>query len=190
MATEQERMERARQKLLSMNRKVQHAQSISKKRQPLRPLESVSPPPVAPPRPPTSTYIFELTESLLADGFGEDEVVDYVAHVEHDSKCSDIDLDQRELALQAEVKRINRAIGRIKDPKPPPTEPSESDIAPAQSGYADIRQARQKATASPQKPDTKVIAPKPQPERPVVKTTGAGAKFLADLADEDDNNIF
>jgi hypothetical protein len=209
MSTEQERMERARQKLLNMNRKVQRAQDISKKRQPLKPLESASPPPAAPPpppKPPTSTYIFELTESLLADGFTEDEVVQYVALVEQDSKCSDIDLDQRELVIQAEVKKINRAIARIKDPKPPTSpeappakEPSESDVAPAQADYAEIRQARQnpsattvarKAPLSPHKPDKKMIAPKAEPERPAVKATGAGAKFLADLADDDDGGLF
>jgi hypothetical protein len=38
--------------------------------------------------------------------------------------------------------------------------------------------------------DKDKIARKPEPERPAVKATGAGAKFLADLADDDNGGLF
>jgi hypothetical protein len=67
-----------------------------------------------------STYICELTESMLADGFSEEEVARYAGLVERDSKRTELELGQRELAVQIEVKKLNRAIGRIKTREGPP----------------------------------------------------------------------
>jgi hypothetical protein len=194
MLSEQDRLERAKLKLLSMNRKVQHAQSISKKRPSLPPLDD---PARSPPRPSPPTYVFELTESMLADGFSEDRVLRYAALVERDSKCTDLDLDQRELALQAELKRINRAIARIRDPRraaPRAATPPAADPEPAASGgYAETREARSQGRGQARPPPaSREAAPavRKRPPAPAheagVRATGAGAKFLADLMGDAD----
>jgi hypothetical protein len=203
MTCEQDRLEKAKQKLMTMNRRVQNAQNLSKKRlaKPLEPMEAP-----APAKPPSTLYIFELTESLLADGFSEDFVAEYVGRVESDAKLSEIDLDQRDLALQAEVKKINRAIARITNPKPPadasPKEaPPPPDLSPDSSpsaGYAGMRQARQSPPTPPKK-NVPLTPKKPEKERKkkeaktdevVVKATRAGAKFLADLMGDDEDPLF
>jgi hypothetical protein len=198
MSSEQERLDKAKEKLTNMNQRVQNAQNLAKKRT-AKPVEALEPP--IPAKPELTTYIFELTESLVADGFPEDVIAKYVSQIETDSRLSDLDLDQRELTLQAELKKINRAITRITDPKPPAKQPnSPNDASPEPSavpGYAVMHQARQ----NPQSPPKKVppVTPKkPEkakkesglPEEGAVKTTGAGAKFLADLVDNDDDPPF
>jgi hypothetical protein len=203
MTTEQERLEKAKEKLMLMNRKVQNAQILSRKRLAAKPGDSPDTRP-PPPKLASNTYIFELTEALLADGFAEDVVVRYVEQVEADSKASDLELDQRELAIQAELKKINRAIARIKDPKPiPPPSPAEppqkEPAADSPVGYAGLRQARQNPSPvkklppiTPKKRERKKEEP-PEEEPPEVKATGAGAKFLADLmcdADDDPSSFF
>jgi hypothetical protein len=122
--------------------------------------------------------------------------------VESDSKLSDLDLDQRELALQAEVKKINRAIARITNPKPPADVPSAGPItderpdSPPSPGYAAMRQARQNPPTPPKM--AAVVTPR-KPEKPkkevkteevVVTATDAGAKFLADLLGDDEDSPF
>jgi hypothetical protein len=205
MLSEQERLDKAKAKLMNMNKRVQNAQNLSKKRV-VRQLEPLDPP--KPANPPASTYIFELTESLIADGFSEELVSQYVGQVESEAKQTDLDLDQRELVLQAELKRINRMIARIRDPKPPPAEPaSKEPPAPMDptpessppSGYAGMRQARQNPMSPPKKV-TVVTPKKPErekkkmkevvPEEGAIKATGAGAKFLADLMDDDQDPPF
>ena len=211
MADEQERLERAKQKLLKMNQKVQHAQNISKKRTPVK-----GPPPreekvAKTPQKSGTTYVFELTEAMLADGFDEEEVVRYVEQVEAESKASEIELDQRELAVKADLKKISRAIERIKNPKAPasPVKPRKErpreDERPATSvdspGYSAIHQTR-KSPKNEVKRAQIAVTPKKAPisppkktsprktsdaDTPAVKATGAGAKFLADLADDDDD---
>ena len=234
MTTEQERLEKAKQKLMIMNKKVLHAQNISKKRNTKKPeLEPLSPAPSPPPaaRPKqnfSNTYLFELTESMIMDGFSEDEVAQYVKRVENDSKCTDLELDQHEILLNAELKKINRNIRRIKDPKPETPQKNEvedeaekddsdnnsesKDSSPKQKGYAEIQMARNgqepekqdKAQNQPSEEDKKRSPSSKQtpkrsklparkknsdsntPGTPAVQATGAGAKFLADLLNDDD----
>jgi hypothetical protein len=194
MISEQERLERAKMKLLHMNRKVQHARNLSKKHPPLPPLGD----PPSDPKPIANTYIFELTESMLADGFSEGEVARYAELVERDSRCSELELDQRELAVQAELKKVARAIVRIKDPKPRSArdrapsvvELSESAV-PDGSRYADIHQPRNEKQPTPVAKKAAPIQKKKKNadvETPGVRATGAGAKFLADLIGDGDGD--
>lgn len=231
MTTEQERLERAKQKLMIMNKKVLHAQNISKKRNTKKPeLEPLSPasPPGQSKQNVTNTYLFELTESMIMDGFSESEVADYVKRVENDAKCTDLELDQHEISINAELKKINRTIRRIKDPKPDTPkkneiedegEKSDNDNdagtkeSPArQKGYAELQMARmgqepeKQEKAAPQNPEedkkrspsnkqtpkrSKLPSRKktldPNSETPAVQATGAGAKFLADLLNDNDD---
>lgn len=225
MTTEQERLEKAKQKLMIMNKKVLHAQNISKKRNTKKPeLEPMSPAPSPPqPRPKqnfSNTYLFELTESMIMDGFSEEEVSQYVKRVENDSKCTDLELDQHELLINAELKKINRNIRRIKDPKPETPQKNEpedeiekddSDSSPKQKGYAEIQMARngqepekqEKIQNQPEEDKKRSSSTKQTPKRsklparkknsdsnnpgtPAVQATGAGAKFLADLLNDND----
>jgi hypothetical protein len=191
MLSDQERFERAKLKLLGMNRKVQHAQCISKKRSSLPPLDDSAP---RPPKSTANTYVFELTESMLADGFPEDEVAKYAELMERDSKGADRDLDQRELALQAELKKINHAIARIRNSRPASPHEAATSVAECSEsgdavGYAGIHARAQSQAARPpskrvatRQPPKKGAAPPPEPaDAPGVKATGAGARFLADL---------
>lgn len=201
---EQERLEKAREKLLKMNQKVQHAQNISKKR------TSVKASAVKEEKPAkqTNTYVFELTESMLIDGFDENEVVKYVELVETEAKSTSLDLDQREIQIQAELKKINRAIDRIRNPKvaesPEPGKvkkakevPKDEEKVPSSPGYAELHAARMNpknevkkaAVASTPKKSVKKEAKSKPGETPAVQATGAGAKFLADLVNDPfDNN--
>ena len=212
MADEQERLERAKQKLLKMNQKVQHAQNITKKRTPVKAAPArAEEKPQQPAQKSGATYIFELTEAMLADGFDEEEVSRYVEKVEAESKASEIELDQRELAIKTELKKITRAIELIKNPKAPSSpdkprkEKPKDDEKPAASadtpGYSAIHQTRKspknevkqaRIAVTPKKPETtpKKTSPRKRSdaEVPAVKATGAGAKFLADLACDDDDD--
>lgn len=230
MTTEQERLEKAKQKLMIMNKKVLHAQNISKKRNTKKPeLEPMSPAP-SPSRPKqafSNTYLFELTESMIMDGFSEDEVAQYVKRVENDAKCTDLELDQHEILINAELKKINRNIRRIKDPKPETPQKNETedepekydsdnnneskDSSPKQKGYAELQLARigqepdkqeknqiqppeddkKRSPSSKQTPKRSKLPTRKKnsdtPDTPAVQATGAGAKFLADLLNDNDD---
>ena len=236
MTTEQERLLKAKQKLLNMNKKVLHAQNISKKRTPKKPdLDPLSPPPPKPSNKGStpSTYLFELTESMIVDGFTEEEVSNYVKLVEAESKCTDLELDQHEISVNSEIKKINRTIKRIKDPKGPNETPANeknhagddsnnADDAKAkqvnnskqkntkQPGYAEIQKARGVANQmekerekekelqrSPEQIKKSYVSPTPKKSKlparkkdsPAIQATAAGAKFFADLANDDDDDM-
>jgi hypothetical protein len=200
MASEQDLLEKAKQKLSDMNKRAQKARNMSKNRPGPRASEADLQAPV--PAPVSNTYLFELTESMLADRFSEDDVVRYVAWVESDSKLSDLELDQRELSVQAELKRINLAIKRIKEPRAAKegedgSQGHDGDPAsPGPAGYAGIHQARQNPAVAKKKlsPGAAKKPAKVKPEKPEwvgpgdgeIKATGAGAKFLEDLGQSDD----
>jgi hypothetical protein len=199
MASEQDLLEKAKQKLSDMNRKAQQARNMSKNRPGPKASEADVQLPL--PAPVSNTYLFELTESMLADRFSEDDVVRYVALVESDSKLSDLELDQRELNVQAELKRISLAIKRIKEPRAAKegedgSQGHDGDLAAGPSGYAGIHQARQnpvvakkKSSPGAAKKPAKVKVEKPEwvsPGDGEIKATGAGARFLEDLGQSDE----
>lgn len=234
MTTEQERLERAKHKLMIMNKKVINAQNMSKKRnikkaelEPLSPLSSSPRQQSNPTKTSANTYFFELTESMIVDGFSETEVSEYVKQVEIESRSTDLELDQHEIQINQELKKINRLIKRIKDPKIPATpktvNDSQDDISeaqinspdskdPSQKSYLEIQKSRmpqepEKILIKPPEDEKKKLAGKPTPKRsklptkkkeimesqgesPAIQATGAGAKFLADLLDGDDDPPF
>ncbi|OHT11560.1 hypothetical protein TRFO_18913 [Tritrichomonas foetus] len=131
--------------------------------------------------------------------------------------------------VNAEIKKINRAIRRIKDPKPisarepaaesPRSEKSEKEVEPKESenqqpGYAELQKVRngqnhgekQEKQEKPLSPVTRKVAASPTPKKSKlparrktnepdtpsagIQATAAGAKFFADLMNDDDDPPF
>ncbi|KAH0794856.1 hypothetical protein GPJ56_001249 [Histomonas meleagridis] len=207
-----------------MNKKVHHAQDISKKHSVQKNRENNTPKdPIKHPEP--NLYLFQITESLLSIGFTEEEIQKHISNVEAKSKKNILELQQKETETNNEIKKINRAIRNIKKPKPreiksAQTIQSDDSISTARSthsespssarktettsvqSYAEIQKSRQNPTPSspkrksmiptPKKPKTPITASKGKKreiQSPTVQATKAGANFLAELANEEGDDL-
>ena len=133
MSSEEERLAKAKEKLLAMNKKVQHATVSNKQRLMGKQNGSRSPRYQNPenhvisPRmqeqqqrqQKQSDYFFQLTESMIGQGFTEEEVSKYTIKLEQMLKSND--LEAKEAKAKKDIKKINAAINdleRKKDSKP------------------------------------------------------------------------
>jgi len=179
MNSEAERLEMAKQKLIQMNMKVQRAAAISKKHV-LK--KKTDPEPIIKKIDKPNEFIFELTESLVEEGFNDEEVVEYIEKVEVLSTCNFSDLEQKEQILIKEIRKMSVEMNQKLYPKEPSVKSFEPELAPKEE---------EKPKQSPQK--SKIPVPSPikstkkkvlDNEQPEVQATGAGAQFLASLVSD------
>ena len=213
--SEEERLAKAKQKLLDMNRKVQRAKNISEKRQTKNEeIKQSKETPTKKKESGANDYLFELTEKMINLGvFSEEEVTKYVERVEKFSKMSDTDLENNQKKIQTAIKKINKSIQFLNDPKKAtetpkiekqakiekPQENEEETKQNQELSYSDIAKGRQspmvrKNMIQVPQGDTQVSKtpskiPKPQIKKKPkaddkIQATGAGAQFLASLADD------
>ena len=216
MSTEEERLAKAKRKLLDMNKKVQRAKIISEKHQVGQNKNEAEPQEIKPKKKTESSdYLFELTEGMINIGFSEEEVTNYIEKVEKLSKISDSELEKQEKNIHKDIKKINKSIQFLKDPKSAEVasetasvkseisvkDSSPDTLPPLKQGprYSDMIKGRQSpmiqrnlpSLISPKETNvskTPSKIPKPPKNKPkdadMVQATGAGAQFLASLADD------
>ena len=211
--SEDERLAKAKQKLVDMNKKVQRAKVISEKHHIYKNEEPQPTIPRQKQESPSSDYLFELTETLInLEIFTEDEVTEYVKKVEKLAKLTDSELENNEKKNRTALKKINKSIQFLNDPshgqqttpktvkqKDQTEELQESESKPNQGpSYSDIAKGRQspmpRKVSMPVTPTKETVSqtpskiPKPTkkktPKNDKIQATGAGAKFLASLADD------
>ena len=126
MSTEEERLLKAKEKLLEMNRKAQKATYSNLQRNQGKPKSPRFPQqqePLLSPRmqqikeraKKRSDCIFALTEQMLEQGFSGEEVSKYTQKLENLVGCSD--LEKKEAIIKKDIKKINNAINDLHQKK-------------------------------------------------------------------------
>jgi hypothetical protein len=90
MSTEEDRLEKVKEKLTKMNQKSKNAQALSKQYV-HNPVKEVEKPQTK--VTPENSYFFQISELLIQNDFDEEEIINYLDQVETLSKKSNSELN-------------------------------------------------------------------------------------------------
>lgn len=113
--SQNELLSKAKQKLQEMNKKVHNAAKISDKHR-LNKAGNDTPKVQTKQKFNKADYLFELTEKMVADGFDADEVTKYIEKLEKLSEKSEQHLENNEITVTKEIKKINKSLRQFLNP--------------------------------------------------------------------------
>lgn len=116
MSENNERLLKAKQKLMEMNKKVQNATKISDKHR-INKADNDVPKAQNKQKFNKADYLFELTEKMVLDGFDADEVTKYIEKLEKLSEKTESHLESNEVTIAKEIKKINKEHRRLVNPE-------------------------------------------------------------------------